>query len=85
MPEGRLQRNIDRYCKKYCKLGLVVENKQEKDSRGQVSVKGMVGKQSKQAQTPGIKFTVKNMHSMDPPKLTFKSKEHSKKSPSQGS
>ena len=44
VPDGQLQRNIDNYCKKYCNLELVIENKKEKDSWGQMSVKGMVGK-----------------------------------------
>lgn len=54
---------MERYCKKFCKVGLVVEAQSEKDSWNSVSRVPNANKASRTDQRKGIKFKVKSIRS----------------------
>ena len=47
VPEGRQKERMERYCEKFCKVGLVIEANSEKDSWNSVSKAGNANKVSK--------------------------------------
>ena len=63
VPEGRRKRKMQRYCRKFCKVDLVVEERSEKDSWQSVSKKANANKESKTNQRGGIKFKFRSVRS----------------------
>ena len=47
VPEGRRKERMEQYCQRFCKVGLVIEAKSEKDSWNSVSKAGNANKVSK--------------------------------------
>ena len=63
VPEGRRKRKMQRYCRKFCKVDLVVEERSEKDSWKSVSKRANANKESKTNQRGGIKFKFRSVRS----------------------
>ena len=63
VPRGRRKRRMERYCKKFCKVDLIIEAANEKDSWVKVSNKANANKVSNKDQRKGIKFRIKSVQS----------------------
>ena len=63
VPDGDRRKRMERYCKKFCDVDLVIEARSEKDSWKSVSRKGNASKESKTNQRSGIKFKIRSVRS----------------------
>lgn len=78
VPRGRRKRRMERYCKKFCKVDLVIEEANEKDSWVNVSNKANNNKVSRKDARKGIRFRIKSVKSEGIAKL-FSSRANLKK------